>query len=225
MVAVALLAVTLVAHPETAGPADAVQSGVWHWAELKDEVADWGSHRRIFAGQVFDLSLIEVEAITLAPGRAAESPHFHAGAEELVLVKEGRLSATVNGETKVLGPGGVATALAGDQHVWRNEGTTPATYYLLRLTSRTGADPAPQNGPSQLIDHSEATFNPNPRGGSRNFFNRSTSTLTVRTSRNALLASAQNHPPHTHAAEEMVIILDGHVAIEIAGQRMEAVCR
>ena len=31
----------------------------------------------------------------------------------------------------------------------------------------------------------------------------------------------QNHPVHTHGAEEMVVMLDGHVDLEINGIRYE----
>ena len=49
----------------------------------------------------------------------------------MMLLKEGTLEATVNGRTFSLSAGSVLFIAQSDLHGWRNNGTTPATYFVL----------------------------------------------------------------------------------------------
>ncbi|MGP8248161.1 MAG: cupin domain-containing protein [Bryobacteraceae bacterium] len=68
----------------------------------------------------------------LAPGEAphppARQPH-----EEVIVIREGTLEVTLNGQTSRLGPGSVIFSAFNDLNGWKNVGTTPAQYYVLSL--------------------------------------------------------------------------------------------
>ena len=208
----------------TAVSAEMIESGVWKWTDTKVEKTDSGEKRALFAGEAADLSNLSVHATTLNPGEKSHASQTHDNREVMVVVKEGQLSVTIGAETKILGPGSVAVALAGESHGWHNAGTTPVTYYVLQFQSRRGftGDLALKNEPSMLIDEQDVAFSANPRGGYRGFFNRSTASLELfELHETTLMEGVQNHPVHTHGAEEMVIMLDGLVDLEINGIRYE----
>lgn len=200
-----------------------VKSGVWHWTDLPVETTITGSKRPLFQGEGADVVLVSVHATTLNPGEAPHGAHTHADKEELIVVKEGHVRVTIAGESKVLGPGSVALALAGDEHGLANAGAGPATYYILQLQSRAGfsapAEPAKRFAKSLLLDQEAVPRVVNPRGGWRGFFDGGTGTLRLcELHETTLIGGVQNHPVHTHAAEEMVIMLEGHVNLQINGQ-------
>jgi quercetin dioxygenase-like cupin family protein len=88
--------------------------------------------RAVFDGLThsgFHLDLHETE---LAPGMAPHPPHHHEH-EEVVIIREGVLEVTIAGQSTRLGPGSVAFLASGDEHGWRNVGTTRAHYYVLAL--------------------------------------------------------------------------------------------
>ncbi|WP_221033110.1 cupin domain-containing protein [Actomonas aquatica] len=199
-----------------------LQSGVWGWDALPVEQTNSGERREIFAGEGADASRILVHATTLNPGQRPHAPHTHDDMEEMIVVKEGRLTITVGELTKEVGPGSVAIALAGDPHGWSNTGDEPVTYYVLRYKSRLGFDAegdAEKRLSSAIYDSAEVPFSANPRGGWRGFFNGTTETLRLfELHETTLVQGVQNHPVHTHEAEEMVIMLEGHVDLQINGE-------
>jgi len=88
--------------------------------------------RAVFNGLThtgFPLDLHETE---LGPGMAPHSAHHHEH-EEIVIIREGLLEVTISGQVTRLGPGSVAFLASGDEHGWRNVGTTRAHYYVLAL--------------------------------------------------------------------------------------------
>ena len=59
-------------------------------------------------------------------------PHHHLH-EEMFLVREGTLEATISGKSTRLGPGSVAFVGSNDEHGIRNPGTTPRSILWSRL--------------------------------------------------------------------------------------------
>lgn len=68
----------------------------------------------------------------LAPGTqphpAARQPH-----EEILIVEQGTIQCTLNGQTATLKPGAVVYSAYNDLKDWKNVGTDPATYYVISL--------------------------------------------------------------------------------------------
>ena len=75
---------------------------------------------------------IELHMTELAPGEAPHPPHHHVH-EEMVILHQGTLEVTIMGHSVKLEPGSVAYVASGEEHGWRNVGTTPAQYYVLAL--------------------------------------------------------------------------------------------
>ena len=83
------------------------------------------------------LGELEVHATTLVPGDASHPPHKHPN-EELIIVKEGTLSALANGEWKKVDAGSVIFFGSDQLHGVRNTGNAPATYYVIAWKTYAG---------------------------------------------------------------------------------------
>jgi quercetin dioxygenase-like cupin family protein len=71
----------------------------------------------------------------------AHAPHHHPD-EEIIVVKEGRLQATIKGVAQpAAGPGSVFFYASNDLHGMKNAGPDSCTYYVMRFV--TAATPKP----------------------------------------------------------------------------------
>lgn len=68
----------------------------------------------------------------LAPGEAPHPPERQPH-EEVIVIREGTLEATLNGKVVRLGPGSVIFSGYNELNGWRNVGATTAQYYVLSL--------------------------------------------------------------------------------------------
>src|SRR5689334_3609329 len=115
LLAAALLSVLTASSQTTptAATHDApIQSDVYAWKNLPVEKKSTSERRQIIDGSGPVLSNLEIHATTIDPGTAPHAPHHHAE-EELFIIKEGRLTLTINGKSQELGAGSVAVAMPG----------------------------------------------------------------------------------------------------------------
>jgi quercetin dioxygenase-like cupin family protein len=80
---------------------------------------------------------IEMHMTELAPGLAPHPPHHHAH-EEMIMIHEGTLEVTISGRSTTIGPGSSAFVASGEEHGWRNVGTTRAQYFVVALGQGKG---------------------------------------------------------------------------------------
>ena len=195
-----------------------VPSQVYNWNNLpviKEETRD---RRQMIDGSTIDLISLEIHTSTLEPGKAPHASHTHADEEELIIVKEGKLKATIKDQTKILGPGSIALAIPGEEHGFVNGGDTRVTYYILKFKSKSplNAERGKSAGGSFMIDWNDMAFVASEKGGRRNTFDRATSMFSrfemhVTTLNRGLVS----HSPHQHKAEEIIILIKGAAEMQI----------
>lgn len=112
----------------------AMVSSVFDWNALAEKPTKSGSTRKLFQAPTDMLAELECHVTTLLPGQDPHPPHQHPE-EELYVFKEGTVEVLVNNERKLVGPGSVVFAAAGQPHGIRNAGPTPATYHVIKWTS------------------------------------------------------------------------------------------
>jgi quercetin dioxygenase-like cupin family protein len=89
--------------------------------------------RSYFDGATHTGFKVRMHETTLAPGLRPHEPHRHAH-EELVILREGTLEVTIEGETRVMTePGSAAFIASNDEHASKNPGTTPARYFVVAM--------------------------------------------------------------------------------------------
>jgi mannose-6-phosphate isomerase-like protein (cupin superfamily) len=110
----------------------ALPSKTYAFADLAVHANGRNLSRPVLNGATHTGLPIELHMTELAPGEAPHPPHHHVH-EEMVILHQGNLEVTIMGESVNLGPGSVAYVASGEQHGWRNVGTTQAQYYVLAL--------------------------------------------------------------------------------------------
>lgn len=194
-----------------------VVSDVYSWKKLPVEKRPTSERRQILEGTGAVFSHLEIHATSIAPGQAAHASHKHAD-EEMILVKEGSVKFTINHKSQILGPGSVAIAMPGDEHLAENAGTTKATYYVLKYTSKDSANAkrSQEAGGSFMVNWNDIKFTPHDKGGIRKFFERPT-TMVRRFEMHVttLNTGIKSHDPHTHKAEEIVLMVEGNAEMQI----------
>jgi (S)-ureidoglycine aminohydrolase len=192
-----------------------IQSEVYSWKDSPVTKTGTGSQRSIVKGVATDFASLEISAITLEPDKA-EGTTAHTNFEEMIIVKDGSLKITLNGESKTVGRGSVAIILPGDEHGFANATNGDTTYYVLRYQSKSPVDleRGKKSGGSFIMDWNEVKSVPrsDAKGGTRSFFTRSTA-MGKRLELHSTLLEPGNssHDPHHHRAEELVVILHADV--------------
>jgi (S)-ureidoglycine aminohydrolase len=197
---------------------DSLPPHVYNWDNLKAVKEDTRVRREIMEGSTTSLAHFEAHTSTLEPGKAPHPPHTHADEEELLSVKEGQVKITINGVSKIMGPGSIAYAIPGEEHGIENAGNSQATYYVFKYKSNLpmNLERAKQNGGSFMINWDTVKVAKTDKGQRREFFNKPTSQLVkFEMHTTALNAGLDSHAPHTHKEEEVVLILKGNVTMHI----------
>jgi (S)-ureidoglycine aminohydrolase len=202
-----------------------VPSGVYRWAEPSIEPGAPSASRSILEGSTTDLGTLSVRAVALAPGGGTRDAEGEADLETILIVKRGRLAVTLPGGRTVAGPGSVALIMPGDAYGVANGDTVPVTFYELRYRAKLprDAERGRDAGGSQVVRWDDLAFRPNETGGRRQPFDRPTAMVRRLemhvTTLNPGLAS---HPPHTHRAAEIVLMLRGDATMTIGGTQQPA---
>jgi XRE family transcriptional regulator, regulator of sulfur utilization len=117
--------------PSAEGSAAKVQdSALLDWSDLKPNPTGVGQYRGVMKARTATLDELEMHVTTLNPGQISHPPHKHPN-EELVIIDSGKIEATSNGKTRVLGPGSVIFNASNQLHGVKNVGDTPATYHVI----------------------------------------------------------------------------------------------
>ncbi len=184
---------------------------------LKDSITretKVGTRTVMLKGSTKHLENMSVHYSTLQPGKASNAGHANATNEELIIVREGKVTFTVKDQTKTISAGGVALIMPGDWQQLKNNDTSTASYYVLIYNSRTPMDTvrADTAGGSLLLDWHELVFKPHAKGGVRPYYNRATAMFKrFEMHTTSLNEGLKSHEPHNHFAEEFILVLDGKV--------------
>jgi len=195
-----------------------VDSKVYNWSDLAAVKDENRIRRQVLTGSTMTLASFTVHASTLEPGLMPHASHTHADEEELIIISEGTLKVTIEDKSRVLGAGSIAYIMPGEEHGWENTGTVPSIYYILKFKAKAPMDleRAAKAGGSVMIDWSEIAFNKSERGGRRNVIDRPTSMFKrFEMHVTTLNQGLSSHAPHTHPAEEMIIIRYGETSMQI----------
>jgi quercetin dioxygenase-like cupin family protein len=109
-------------------------SSVFDWEKIPVKETPTGASRDFFKAPTATLDQLECHVTTVKPGQASHAAHAHPE-EELIIVKEGLIESTQNGEVKRAGPGSIIFESSNQLHGLRNAGTTPATYFVVKWFS------------------------------------------------------------------------------------------
>ena len=198
---------------------DNVQGKVYVFKEMPQVV----DNNRIYTPIVKDGSTthfanFRVHHSTLKAGHQLRPSHTQKTDEELIIVKEGKLSVTINGKSKILGAGSVLLIMPGDEQMINNLDSNPASYYVFIYRPKAPKDSvrAVSAGGSMMIDWNDVAFKPNAKGGRRDFFNRPTAMCKrLEMHVTSLNQGLKSHDLHKHSAEEIILLVQGSAKEQI----------
>ncbi len=135
-------------------------------------------------------------------------------------MKEGQIKQTVGKEEKILGPGSVVLAMPGDEHGLSNAGTSNATYYIIKWrTNDFLASSNARQRTSLMLDWKDFDYEKTAKGGKRFVLRQPTTMLEeLEMHVTTLNEGMKSHGQHTHADEEIILVLKGEVEELIDGK-------
>lgn len=115
-------------------PPDKLRSNVYDWEKLEVKTTKTGERRSVLNSPTVTCTNLECHVTTLNAGEVPHASHHHPD-EELIVVKEGLMEATINGVTQRAGPGSIFFFASNDEHGMKNVGATRATYHVVRIVT------------------------------------------------------------------------------------------
>lgn len=215
-----LLAVTFSSVLIFSESLEKLNTNVYDWNQLEVEQVKSGETRKIFEGHTQALRYFEVYATTLNAGAESCDSVIDSDTEELIIVKEGNVLHSMNGEETRLGPGSVILTCPEDGYRISNGGDTPITYYRLRWKTGAPADPdrLAESGGSQVYDWNKIKYRENKKGGVRSILRRPTGLLSeLEMHVTTLNENITSHEEHIHDNEEIILVIKGEVEESIEG--------
>jgi mannose-6-phosphate isomerase-like protein (cupin superfamily) len=127
-----LLPALLAASAE--GEVEVLPSKAYLWDSLPvhKNPATGMESRNVFKGALHTGAVVGLHLSSLPPGQMPHPPHHHVN-EEMMLVREGTLDATVSGHTTRIGPGSVFYVASNEEHGIKNAGDIMAQYFVIEF--------------------------------------------------------------------------------------------
>jgi (S)-ureidoglycine aminohydrolase len=198
---------------------DSILSGVYSWKEPITNKKNKISSTVLFEGKVHDFKWMQMNANVIISSKKKFKKLVPANEEHLLLIKSGTLTISKEDSIWSIEKGSIALFMPGKKYYLKCESKGPCNYYVMKYRSRKPKEKArgKNAGGSLVKDFYSISFIPNNNGGGRrNFFDRATA-MTKRFEMHVttLKEGVRSHDPHTHRAEEIVLMIDGNTEMQI----------
>jgi (S)-ureidoglycine aminohydrolase len=200
---------------------DSILSGIYHWKDPEVKMNKYLFSKLLFAGKTVDMQSLEMTANELRSSGKRHRMKVPANQERLLIIKSGTLTVSLNDSLSQLGPGSIVLLMAGERYMLSNKENEKALFYSMNYTSKAPVDlpRGKQHGGSFIRNWSNLVFQPHDRGGVRNYFQQPTAMckrfeMHVTT----LKEGIKSHEPHTHRAEEIVLVIDNKTEMQIGAK-------
>lgn len=221
-----LLSSILYAFAFTAfGQLPPINPGVYCWADRPLKVSDVRESGIFLEGTSPHFDYVKIHATTQNPGAKPGQPHINKDMEELIIVKEGTMKVTIEGQSKIIGAGGVVLIMPQQMQSIENIGNSKLSYYAMKYKSKK-----PMNiergfisGGSMILNADSLVFKPSEKGGGRAYFDRQTAMCErLEMHVTQLNKKGPSHAPHSHIETEIILIISGNTEMTIDGKEYTA---
>ncbi len=202
---------------------DSLRAGVYTPSK-KTQKTGTVERRQILSGNTLDVKHFEVYTLTLPAGKKYTSTAADSKVELLIIIKSGIVNVTLHDSTKAVGPGSLALILAGDKVSFENKSNDPASWYVLNYqTSMENLKRGHDAGPSFLKDWNTLKVTKSANGERRDLYDRPTTMFERFDVHATVLNNGRNsHEPHTHRAEELILMINGESQFQIGQEKFMA---
>ena len=195
-----------------------VSSKMYSWKEPTGKMEGNILSSVLFEGSVHDMEYLQMSANAIAPAKKIVSLQIPDNEEHLLIVKTGILTIGFKDSTWSIGAGSVALLMPGELYVLQNKTAVACTFYRMKYRSKLAMDLARgrASGGSFVKDWNKIPFKPHDRGGIRNYFEKET-TMSKRFEMHVttLKEGIKSHEPHTHRAEEIVLVIENKTEMQM----------
>ncbi len=203
---------------------DPVVTGIYKWSELPVKKTAERESRKIMEGTSPHFDYLEIHATTQIEGATPAPPHAQEDIEEVIIVKEGTMKFTMDGEDAILGPGSVILIPPLALQSLQNVGKGPLTYYVMMFRGKKPMDMDRSNdaGGHLFLNADELEFETTDRGGRIHYFDRPTA-MCERFEMHVtqLNEPGPSHKPHTHIDSEIILVIEGDTEMTIDGKEYQ----
>ena len=214
-----LLSLSAFAQPQP------VSTGAYHWNDFPSKKSEDRESKKILEGTSPHFEFVRIHATTQYANAKPSPSHATKDMEQLIIVKEGTVKATIEGKSSVLGPGSVILVMPNQVHSLENVGNGPLTYYVMIYRSKkpVNLERGFAEGGSMMLNADSLVFKPSARGGGRAYFDRATAMCSrIEMHITELNKKGPSHAPHTHIETEIILVLSGKTEMTIDGKEYEA---
>jgi len=218
------IALLVIVNTAAMAAVDSLHAAVYSLSKAKVTKVGVLEKRQILTGTTLDIQKFEVSTLTLPAGKKYTSTPTDSKSEQLIVVKSGMITLTVNDSTKTVGPGSLALILAGDKISFENKTNEPVTWYALDYqTKMENLQRGHDAGPSFIKDWKDLKVTVTGKGETRNVYDRPTSMFERFDVHATVLNNGFNsHDPHTHRAEELILMINGNCQFQIGQEKFQA---
>jgi (S)-ureidoglycine aminohydrolase len=213
-----IMLLALAVMPLIAVAQSTVLSKMYSWKTPTEEIANGLKETVLFKGAATDMEMVTMTSNALRGSSKTIESEVPKTEEYLLLIKDGSLEIAFNDSTWLLNGGSIALLMPGQKFTVKNNGKQECTFYTMKYRSKARSDEerGQVGGGSIVKQWDKIPFKPHDRGGIRNYFERPTAMckrfeMHVTT----LKEGIKSHEPHTHRAEEIVLIIDNKTEMQI----------
>ncbi|PCJ92287.1 MAG: cupin [Flavobacteriaceae bacterium] len=202
-----------------------IDSGVYKWADHPVKKGEDRESRKILKGSSPHFEYISMHATTQYKGAKPSTEHANKDIEEVILVKEGKMKITIEGDSKILSKSGVILLMPQQMHSIENAGDGNLTYFVIqyRAKKEMNIERGVINGGSLRLTPEDLTFKPSSKGGGMAYFDRATAMCErYEMHITQLDKKGPSHKPHAHIETEIILVISGETEMTIAGTTYEA---
>ena len=202
-----------------------VNPGVYRWADRPVKVSEDRESGIFLEGTSPDFEYVKIHATTQYPGAKPSPSHANKDIEELIIVKEGTMKATIDGKSAILGAGGVVLIMPQQMQSLENIGNSKLSYYVMKYKSEKpmNIERGITGGGSMMLNADSLVFKPSEKGGGRAYFDRATAMCErLEMHVTQLNKKGPSHNPHSHIETEIILVISGETEMTIDGKEYKA---
>ena len=200
---------------------DSIVSGAYNWqqpAPIKNIITSIS----LVQGKAHDFEWVQLSASSLT-GTKELKQSMPADQEQLLIIRSGSITIHFKDSSFILTPNSIAVLMPGEKYSLRNASNERCDFYSMRYRKVLSEREKPA-GNSFVKIWENIPFKPNNIGGGRrDFFEQATAMqkrFEIHVS--TLKEGIRSHDPHTHKAEEIVLLIDGDTEMQIGDQFKKA---
>lgn len=216
-----ILVLSLIMPDSLPAQTDSILSGIYFWKQPPVESKSAIFSAILFEGKTYAMEWLQMSANTIFSSGRKKVQSVPADEECLIIIKSGKLSVSIKDSAWVIGPGSVALLMPAEKYSLQTNGKEECNFYEMKYRSKKPVNTGREGacGGSAVKDWRTIEFRPHDKGGIRNFFERPTA-MCKRLEMHAttLKEGIRSHDPHSHRAEEIVLVTDNKTEMEIAGK-------